>query len=169
MRFFSTTKKGFTLIELLVVIAIIGLLAGIVVSSLNSARVKSRDAVRLASLKNVASALALYFNDHNDTYPDPNYGGAPWGVMWTDQIMTALNGYISPFQDPLYNAATNPGATYYYCGWDNFCVLTPGRGIHYLIGVYLENPSTATMASSVQGNFMGGLNCGQNNFYCIKD
>ncbi len=53
---------GFTLIELLVVIAIIGVLAGIVVTSLNSARAKSRDARRKADLKQLYTALNLYYN-----------------------------------------------------------------------------------------------------------
>lgn len=56
-------QKGFTLIELLVVIAIIGLLASVVLLSLNSARQKSRDAKRLADVRQIASALELYFND----------------------------------------------------------------------------------------------------------
>jgi prepilin-type N-terminal cleavage/methylation domain-containing protein len=59
----NKNKAGFTLIELLVVIAIIGLLASVVLLALNSARAKSRDAKRLADLRQVASAFELYFND----------------------------------------------------------------------------------------------------------
>lgn len=61
-------QKGFTLIELLVVIAIIGLLASVVLLALNSARAKSRDAKRVADIRQVQSGLELYFNDCG-TYP----------------------------------------------------------------------------------------------------
>ncbi len=56
-------KKAFTLIELLVVIAIIGLLATISVIALNNARAKGRDAKRVADIKQIQTALELFFND----------------------------------------------------------------------------------------------------------
>ncbi|HOF79800.1 MAG TPA: prepilin-type N-terminal cleavage/methylation domain-containing protein [bacterium] len=61
-------KKGFTLIELLVVIAIIALLSTLSVVALNSARVKSRDARRLSDIKQLRTALEMYF-DQNQSYP----------------------------------------------------------------------------------------------------
>ncbi len=61
-------KKGFTLIELLVVIAIIGLLSTLAVVALGSARVKARDSKRLSDLKQIQTALELYYTDQN-TYP----------------------------------------------------------------------------------------------------
>jgi prepilin-type N-terminal cleavage/methylation domain-containing protein len=61
-------QKGFTLIELLVVIAIIGLLSTLAVVALNNARQKSRDAKRVSDIKQIQTALELYYNDANG-YP----------------------------------------------------------------------------------------------------
>jgi len=63
-------KKGFTLVELLVVIAIIGLLSTLAVVALGSARSKARDARRISDVKQVQTALELYFADIG-AYPDP--------------------------------------------------------------------------------------------------
>ena len=57
------------MIELLVVIAIIAVLASIVLVSLNTARVKGRDARRLADIKSIQNALELYYDSTSGTYP----------------------------------------------------------------------------------------------------
>jgi type II secretion system protein G len=56
-------KQGFTLIELLVVIAIIGLLSTLSILSLNTARARARDAKRIADVKQIQTALEMYYND----------------------------------------------------------------------------------------------------------
>ncbi|HEY0980157.1 MAG TPA: type II secretion system protein [Candidatus Paceibacterota bacterium] len=70
-------QKGFTLIELLVVIAVIGILASVIMASLNSARVKARDARRASDIDQIYKALFLYY----DTYGclPINYGGTTCG------------------------------------------------------------------------------------------
>ena len=60
-------RKGFTLIELLVLIAIIGLLSTLAVVSLNSARGKARDAQRVSDVKQISTALEIFFASE-DTY-----------------------------------------------------------------------------------------------------
>lgn len=64
----KSRRCGFTLIELLVVIAIIGILATIVLVSLNTARAKARDTQRVAETKQIQLALEMYFDD-NGKYP----------------------------------------------------------------------------------------------------
>ena len=60
-------KRGFTLIELLVVIAIIGILASVVLASLNTARDKGEDAAAKSNLNNMRAQAELYYDD-TDSY-----------------------------------------------------------------------------------------------------
>jgi general secretion pathway protein G len=71
------TKRGFTLIELLVVIAIIGILSSVVLASLNSARQKSRDARRIADIKQLQLALELFADSNSGGYPSSTSQLAP--------------------------------------------------------------------------------------------
>ncbi len=64
----SLLTRGFTLIELLVVIAIIGILAAVVIGSLNDARSGGQDASIKQSVANIRSQAELVYNANGYTY-----------------------------------------------------------------------------------------------------
>lgn len=66
-------KKGFTLVELLIVISILGILATIAITSFRSAQFRGRDAERKSDLKQISSALELYYSDYGK-YPNAASG-----------------------------------------------------------------------------------------------
>jgi len=59
----NQNNKGFTLIELLVVVAIISLLSSVVMSSINSARMKTRNVTRIDTARTIVNALNLGLGD----------------------------------------------------------------------------------------------------------
>lgn len=109
----NQNNMGFTLIELLVVIAIIGVLSSVVLASLNSARAKARDAQRVASIKQVQTALELYYytNGKYVTSPDVVLDAAltaPLTPTYISKIPTNPSG--GPYR--YYTNSQNP-ATFY--------------------------------------------------------
>jgi len=120
-------KKGFTLIELLVVISIISLLSSIILTTVNSARAKARDAVRKSDMNQIKMALDLYYNDHG-LYPlqfGSGWGGVSTGPSCgTNGTTSGSNSYIQGLT-PSYmeKLPVDPGphtdcSGYLYASWD---------------------------------------------------
>ncbi len=120
MNKLKQNQKGFTLIELLVVIAIIGLLASVVLLALGSARQKSRDAKRLGDVRQLSSALELYFNDNNG-YPGALASLTP---SYIGQLPT-FPGPTDGCAQTTYNYSSAAGSTYQLL----FCVSAPTGGV----------------------------------------
>lgn len=115
-----TQSRGFTLIELLVVIAIIGILASVVLSSLDGARAAARDTKRISDMRAIAQSLEM-FRNANGRYP-----GVPDGIPTTGQMIgvgNEIDDALSPFLpiipiDPRHDAGTGvtpiTGSLYFY-------------------------------------------------------
>ncbi len=104
-------KLGFTLIELLVVISIIGILAVLVSANLNSARSRARDAVRKSDIKNIQTALRLYYNDKG-SYPATVTFGSEWKIGTTTYMNKVPQDPLSP--DQIYKYTIDPVDTDLY-------------------------------------------------------
>ncbi len=137
--------SGFTLIELLVVIAIIGILSSIVITSLNTARMKGRDAKRLSDIKQIQLALALYADANGGTYPL--------------QLSQLTPSYISVLP-------TDPNGSSYYNGGQYFYALinvstpyTPALCNSYHLGAVLEDSSNPALLTDGDFSSSGLRSC----------
>ncbi|MFA5778273.1 MAG: type II secretion system protein [Candidatus Paceibacterota bacterium] len=163
-KIYKKNKKGFTLIELLVVVAIIGLLSSIVLTSLQGARSRGRDAKRTEDMSQLQIAIELYASDHNGDYPLCGTLDTSPTACSTEGSYTALtNLNIKPYiasisSDPI-NTKGQYG--YYYArGWKpSPCPSTPtvpicmtGSKRNYIIGTRLENSSSPTYSGWGNGN-----------------
>jgi general secretion pathway protein G len=141
-------QKGFTLIELLVVIAIIGLLASIVFLALNSARIKARDAKRLADVRESFTGLEMYYANLGGypaalsglvptfvvavpSSPTPSDGGCP--------LSTSANGYVYA------NSGTG------YLGTDGITTVYPSYSLAFCLGNVTAGYATGTHTLSPTG------------------
>lgn len=139
-------KKGFTLIELLVVIAIIGLLASIVLVSMQGVRGKARDSRRMQELKQLQTAVELYY-DKYESYPST--GNQWWSYCnawvgnkdtsgpnsWIPNLAPEFMGGLplDPLRGTNRGALTGPtGGT----GNEQFCYIYNSNGIDYKIAAH---------------------------------
>jgi len=153
-------SKGFTLIELLIVIAIIALLASVVLVSFPSSTAKSRDSGRMQELKQIQTALRLYY-DINHEMPS-NRGGA--GIEYCDNnsdfLQELVDGNFFPHNPKSVNGAS-------YCYYDYGPDDSDNAGA--LLWVELEGYSGTGLEGTCRPFLAGASWCGQgdNNFYCL--
>lgn len=76
--------------ELLVVIAIIGVLAGVIMVAIQSARIKGRDAKRIGDMRQMATALQQYYITHG------SYPTGTGSIAGTALNGTAFDGSAEP-------------------------------------------------------------------------
>ncbi len=145
----SSRQRGFTLIELLVVIAIIGILASIILASLNTARAKGRDAKRVSDIKQIQLALELYY-DANGQYP---------ATIYTNNPLVA-GGYLSsmPYDPSASSPCTTDGVTGCY-QYVPLCA-NPGLGCtitSYHLATVLETANSALANDSDACPYSSGI------------
>jgi len=157
-------QAGFTLIELLVVIAIIGLLATIVLVSLNSARQKARDSRRVGDMRQIALALEMYY-DSNSTTGYPGDAEAATCDDWAAMVIALelAPGYMT-------KVPSDPGG-----GSVAYAYNTGTNLADYVLRAQLESATNAAFATDVDGTALGclctdngGVAPDTNRYYCIQ-
>ena len=125
-------SKGFTLIELLVVIAIIGILASVVLASLNTARAKGADAATKSALGNSRAQAELYYDSQT-----PN----TYASVCASTQFTALRGGITN------SSGAAPVCNDVATGWAMQGALKATAGTYWCV----DNTGTSTQKSAVLG------------------
>ena len=136
-------KYGITLIELLIVMAILSIIATIGFIAYGNQQKRARDAIRRTDLKEIQTALQLYYQNNN-SYP----GGG--GVL---HLSTSSPPWI-PGLEPKYISKLpgDPGGTKFYVYQPDF------GGSVYCLGTILEKPSGVVSECNI--NFPGFGVCG---------
>ena len=143
-------QAGFTLIELLVVIAIIGILASVVLASLNGARKKGRDARRIADLKQIQLALEMWYDANGSEYPDALSSLAPTYISTVPADPQTAAAYS-------YDNLTSAAAA---------CAVASGVCSNYVLGATLEDSNNAALNQDIDGT-VGSVACADPT-YCVQ-
>ena len=149
-------KKGFTLIELLVVIAIIGILASIVLVSLNTARSKARDVKRVGDIRQLQLALEGYYDD-KQAYP----GGD--GVATTCAALTGITAKLVPAYIAALPVDSGGGSLAYA-----YDAPATTDGQDYVLRADLEDAGHTALAGDVDGTVFGCDCADTNGHFCAQ-
>jgi prepilin-type N-terminal cleavage/methylation domain-containing protein/prepilin-type processing-associated H-X9-DG protein len=118
------SKTGFTLIELLVVIAIIAILAAILFPVFAQAREKARGISCVSNEKQMGTAIMMYTQDYDETYPmglDTNWHNS-WAVT-TQPYIKNYGVYRCPDDTKTAQAQS------WLVGWSGVAISYGGNGL----------------------------------------
>ena len=127
------------------VVAVIGLLSGIVLVSLNNARMKARDAKRLQDVRQLITALSLYY-ENNGRYPCHSGSNSLQNTFLQPLITSGL--MASTPRDP-----TNTIANEMYYSYQSYRTAVGGPcGQIAHLDISFENPPANGCPSGVMVN-----------------
>jgi prepilin-type N-terminal cleavage/methylation domain-containing protein len=106
------SSNAFTLIELLVVIAIIAILAAILFPVFAQAKEAAKKTQTLSNTKQLATGIAIYITDSDDTYPMAFSRRANGSFRYATVHPTPAGSVASGWDDPTFVAQTQ-------CQWAN--------------------------------------------------
>ena len=139
---------GFTLIELLVVISIIGILATIILASLNNARNSARIVKARAEVSQIRKAIAFLENDANEwpghkTIDDVQTGvsgNEMWDLTVPEAGLAVTDGSFQNWDGPYMNTIPlDPWGNPYFFDTDYDIDLTAGEEWAAVVGSFGPN------------------------------
>lgn len=146
---------GFTLIEILVVIAIIGILASVALVGLGPVQKKGRDARRISDLRQIQTALELYFTKCG-RYPASGFSNMVASLTAPD-LSGECNSGGSIGVRTIPNDPRNA---------DQFVYNYGSNGTSYVLSARMEDEANAVLHDDIDGSLFS-VAC-DDPIYCIS-
>ena len=134
MKIYIGSRKAFTLIELLVVVAIIGILASILLPTIQKARKKAHEAKCTNNLKQLSFCMGQYMTDHES---HPMYNDGSWySNFWYHKMLPYMANKTECMQCP----SSKPSSG----GW---------RGMYMRNWIAWNNVKSVNNGGQIQGSY----------------